>query len=299
MKTDRKILIAFCLNLFFSIFEFIGGIITGSVAIMSDSIHDFGDSLSIGISLALEKLSKKKPNDRYTFGYYRYSVLGGIVQSVILAVGSALVLISAVERLLSPEKINYDGMIIIAVVGFAVNFIAAYFTSDKNSINEKAINLHMLEDVLGWAFVLLGAFIMKLTNWSFIDPLLSILLAVFIIVNAMKNLKSVLDIFLEKTPDGISLSEIKSNILSIDGIFDVHHLHIWSMDGFKNAATMHIITDCDTAEIKQKIKYKLEEYGVVHSTIECERTGESCNAKDCISISEPNAHHHHNHHHHH
>ena len=200
MKTEKNILFAFILNLSFSIFEFIGGIFTGSVAILSDSIHDLGDALSIGISFFLEKKSKKKPDNKYTYGYIRYSVLGGLITTVILLVGSILVIYNAIGRIITPVEVNYKGMIIFAIIGLVTNFIAAYLTKEGDSINQKSVNLHMLEDVLGWAIVLIGAIIMNFTDIKIIDPIMSIGVALFILVNTLKNLKKILDLFLEKTP---------------------------------------------------------------------------------------------------
>ena len=149
MKTEKNILIAFLLNMLFSIFEIIGGIFTGSVAIISDAVHDFGDSISIGISYILEKKSKKKPDNKYTYGYTRFSVLGATITNTILIVGSILVILNAVKRIINPIEINYNGMIIFAIIGVIVNFVAAYATKEGDSLNQKAVNLHMLEDVLG------------------------------------------------------------------------------------------------------------------------------------------------------
>ena len=219
MKTEKNILIAFILNLSFSIFEFVGGIITGSVAILSDSIHDIGDAASIGVSFFLEKKSKKQPDNTYTYGYARYSVLGSVITTVILMVGSILVIVNAVRRIINPVPINYNGMIIFAVIGTVVNFIAAYFTKDGDSLNQKAVNLHMLEDVLGWIVVLIGAIIMRFTDISVIDPILSVCVALFILINTVKNLKEVINLFLEKTPENISVDEIKEHIMNISKDF--------------------------------------------------------------------------------
>ena len=164
MKTEKNILIAFILNFAFSIFEFLGGIFTNSVAILSDAIHDIGDALSIGISYFLEKKSKKEPDEKYTYGYARYSVLGATITTAILMVGSVLVIINAIDRILNPVEINYNGMIIFAIFGVIVNFLAAYFTKEGNSINQRSVNLHMIEDVLGWIVVLIGALIMRFTD---------------------------------------------------------------------------------------------------------------------------------------
>ena len=297
MKTEKNILIAFILNLGFSIFEFIGGAITNSVAIISDSIHDMGDAMSIGVSYFLEKKSKKKPDDKYTYGYIRYSVIGSTITTIILILGSLFVIYNAIKRIINPVDINYNGMITFAVVGVVVNFLAAYFTKDGHSLNQKSVNLHMLEDVLGWAVVLIGAIIMRFTDIRIIDPILSILVALFIFKNAVSNFKSILDLFLEKTPNGISISELKEHLLKIEGIKNVHHVHIWSIDGYNNYATMHIVVNGDTKKIKKLVKEELKEHDISHTTIEIEDSDEICEDETCkIDTEHQHSHHHHHHH---
>ena len=298
MKTDKNILIAFILNLAFSVFELVGGIITGSVAIASDAIHDLGDAASIGISYALERKSKKQPNDIYTYGYARYSVIGGVITTLILLFGSATVIINAVNKIIDPTEINYNGMIIFAVIGACVNFGAAFFTREGDSINQRAVNLHMIEDVLGWIVVLIGAVIMRFTDFIIIDPIMSICVAIFILVNAVKNLKEILDLFLEKVPRCIDINEIKEHILAIDGVIDVHHIHIWSLDGQSHYSTMHIVTDANFILIKEKVREELVEHGIVHTTLELEAKDELCSEKICCARTVQSATHHHHHHHH-
>lgn len=298
MKTERNILIAFILNLFFSLFEFVGGIFTGSVAIISDAVHDLGDAASIGISYFLERKSKKQPDSSYTYGYLRYSVLGGVITTLILLFGSAAVIYNAILRIISPAEINYNGMIIFAVFGVAVNFIAALVTKDGDSLNQKAVNLHMLEDVLGWVVVLIGAVVMRFTDFAIIDPLLSIAVAVFILINAIKTLKEILELLLEKIPHGIEIDEIKEHLLEIQGVLDVHHIHIWSMDGQNNYATMHIVTNSNTGDIKEKVRHELAEHNIGHATLEIEAEGEHCHEQNC-TIDTAAYHHGHHHHHHH
>lgn len=281
MKSEKNILVAFILNLTFSVIELVGGIFTGSVAIISDAVHDIGDAMSIGIAWALEKKSKKAPDERYTYGYSRFSVLGGLITTVILFAGSCAVIANAIERLINPREINYDGMIILALVGVTVNFAAAYFTRDGDGINQRAVNLHMLEDVLGWMVVLVGAVVMRFTHWAIIDPIMSIGVALFILVNSVKNLKEVLDIFLEKTPDGISAKEVKAHLCHIEGVADVHHIHLRTVDGSGIYAEMHIVAEGDAHSIKHKVRDELSELGVVHATLELETAGEHCDEKEC------------------
>lgn len=299
MKTEKNIFIAFLLNLLFSIVEIIGGIFTGSIAIISDAVHDFGDATSIGLSYLFEKKSKKKPDELYTYGYARYSVLGGLITVFILLIGSGIVIYNAIDRFINPVSINYNNMLILAVIGLIVNLLATYFTHGGHSINQKAVNLHMLEDVLGWAVILIGAVIMRFTNLWILDPILSICVALFILFNAIKSLKEILDIFLIKTPKDIKIQTLKEHILKIDGILDVHHFHVWTIDGERVCASLHIAVKEYSSQIKSDVKAKLNEHGIDHITIEMETANEECSEKECCVKSHPRPHTHHHHHHHH
>jgi len=282
LKTEKNILIAFILNFFFSIFEFFGGIFTNSVALISDAIHDLTDSLSIGLSFFLEKKSKKKPDKKYTYGYLRYSVLGGLITNVILFLASTFVIFEAIKRILNPVEINYNGMILFALFGVIINLLAEHFTRSGNSLNQKSINLHMLEDVLGWLVVLIGSILMKFTDISVIDPILSIGVSLYILMHVIKNFKSILNLFLEKIPENISIDEIKKSIMAIKNIKDIHHIHIRSIDGIKNCATMHVVIDKSSDKnIKKKIKDKLKKFNIDHATIELEEEFEYCENKNC------------------
>lgn len=282
MKTEKNIMIAFILNLGFSIFEIVGGLLTNSIAIISDALHDFIDAFSIGLSLILEKKSKKKPNYKYTYGYVRYSVLGAFITTSFLIAGSIVVIIGAISRLFNPVEVNYNGMIIISIIGIVINFIAAYKTRKGDSLNQKSVNLHMLEDVLGWVVVFIGSILMRFTNIFYIDSIMSIGIACYILFHALKNLKKVLDLFLVKTPAGVEIEHLKEELLSNKNVIDIHHIHIWSLDGYHNYATLHVVSDYSNIQsLKKKIKEKLEEEGIVHSTIEFESSKENCLEHDC------------------
>lgn len=295
MRTQRNIFIAFLLNLIFSILEFFGGLFTHSVAILSDSIHDFGDALSVGLSYVLERKSKKGADKHHTYGYIRYSVLGSVITTSILIVSSILVVAGAIKRIIEPVTVDYSGMIVIAIVGVVLNSVAAYVTHDKGSLNQKSINLHMLEDVLGWIVVLVGAVIMNFTDISIIDPIMSIGVALFILFSALKNMQSILDIFLEKTPKDVYIDKIKESLEKIKGVEDVHHIHVRSMDGCTNYATLHVVVTGYSSKIKQTIKHELEHQNIQHSTIELEVKGEICPEEKC----HPEHHDEHHRHHHH
>ena len=297
MRTEKNILIAFILNLLFSIIEIIGGVMTKSISIISDAIHDFGDAISIGIAYFLEKISKRKPDNRYTYGYVRYSVLGALLTNIILIIGSIFVFISAIKRFFNPISINYTGMILFAIVGVVVNFLAVYFTRKGNDLNQRAVNLHMLEDAFGWIIVLVGAIVIRFTGINRVDSILSILVSIFIFINAIKGLKVIVDLFLERVPNNIDVTKIRKHILEIKGIIDLHHIHIWSIDGINNYATMHIVVknNNDANKLKIKIKEELKEYGINHSTLEIENENDICGDLECHveHVESSHCHHHH------
>ena len=286
-KAEENILIAFLLNLLFSIIEVIGGFLTNSISILTDSIHDFGDALSIGLSYLLEKKSKKKSNKNYTYGYLRYSLLGALITSTILLVGSIIAIYNAIPRLIKPQEINYETMIVIAVFGVLINSYAAYKTAFGEKHNEKAINLHMLEDVLGWIAVLIGSIFIKYFNLTIIDPILSILIAIYILYHVYRNLKEVFDIFMEKSPVYIDVNEVKNEInKQNDEIKNIHHVHIWSLDGINNYMTAHVLLKKDLnekqiIELKNKLKEQLKKSNINHTTLEIEYNNEKCNSKEC------------------
>ena len=293
MKTEKNILIAFLLNITFSIFELIGGALTGSIAILTDSLHDIGDALSIGISYVLEKKSKKKADSKHTYGYIRYSVAGSLITLVILLLGSAFVIYESIKRLFNPVTINYDGMIIFAIFGVIVNLVATLVTRKGDSLNQKSVNIHMLEDVLGWIVVLIGSILMKFTDITYIDSILSIIVALFILINCAIQFKRIVDIFLEVTPNNVDIEELQKHLLKIEGVKDIHHIHIRSIDGFNNFATLHVVVDKYDPKIKDKVKEELAEHNIAHSTVEEELVDEDCFDKTCKIKPIKEGHHHH------
>lgn len=283
-KSHKNMKIAFLLNLLFSIIELLGGFFTNSISIISDSVHDLGDAISIGIAAILEKKSHKEPDKKYTFGYLRYSLLGALLTSVILLVGSIVVIYNAIPRLINPTIVNYNGMLILAIIGIIINGFATLKTSHSHNLNEKSVSLHMLEDVLGWAVVLVGSFIIKLTGWYIIDPILSLLMTIFILLHIYKNIIEIFNIFLEKIPENIDLDNLKEELGKIENVEDIHHIHIWTMDNLHNYVTLHArinsnVQNKDMEEVKNRIRAELKKYDLEHSTIEIEY--EKCENEEC------------------
>lgn len=273
MTAEKRMLVAFLLNAVFAVAEYIGGLLIGSVAIASDAVHDFGDALSIGFAWVMERRSKKAADAKYTYGYVRYSVLGSAITGIVLLVGSVLVIVGAVERLIHPTAIAYDEMIVFAVVGVVVNFLAMRMTHKGESLNQKAVTLHLLEDVLGWVVVLVGAVVMRFTDAVWLDAVLSIGVAVFVLYHVALHLKEAAEIILGKVPKGLAVEELTAELEAIDGVRSVHHLHVWSMDGHRHVATLH--ADADEAA-KAAIRQRLAHYNVVHVTVETGAVPPAC-----------------------
>lgn len=279
---NKNILLVFLLNLTFSIIEFIGGILTNSVAILSDALHDFGDALSIGISYILKKKSGAKANNKYTYGYRRLSIVGSLITVFVLVLGSFFILKEAVLRLFNPETVNSEAMIYLAILGIAINGIAYLRVNKFSSFSSKAISLHALEDVMGWMATLFASIIIYFTNLYFIDSILSIFIASFVLYNAYKLLKNILNILLQVVPSDINIQEVKNKIKSkFPDILDIQDLHIWQLDEKDTVASMHILTTQEKLEIINKEKQNIKEllhldYKINHTTIEIDCNGKSC-----------------------
>ena len=286
-NSSDNIKLVFLLNFGFSIIEIIGSILTNSVSILSDAIHDLGDSISIGISYLLEKYSSRKSDYNYTYGYLRYSLVGALLTCFILLFGSFLVFYRAIPRIFNPDIVNYDYMIIIAIFGTLINGYAVYKTSNSNNINESSINLHMLEDVLGWISILIGSIIIKFTHFYIIDPILSIIIALYILFHAYEHIKEIVDIFMQKVPNDIDIKKLKKNVeKEFENVKNVHHIHVWTLDGNRNYLTAHILlndglSESDISELKNNIKKYLSKCNIYHSTLEFEYSNEKCDSTKC------------------
>lgn len=278
----QRLTLAFFLNFFFAILELWGGLYTNSMAILSDALHDFGDSLALLVALFLEKFSNQKVSEGFSYGYRRYSVLGALITGLVLIFGSGLIIFQSVPRLIHPEVTNTSGMILFAILGLAVNGFAAFRISKGNSLNERMVMLHLLEDVVGWFFVLIGGVVMKFYDFPILDPLLGLMLALWVLYNAFKNLKEAVKVFLQAVPDYLRVDEIEKEILKLHPqIVELHHSHIWSLDGIQHIFTTHIVvknftTIEDMELLKNSIKKALQALSVVEATLEFEVEGVVC-----------------------
>ena len=281
-----NIRVAFWLNTAFALVELVGGLYTNSVAILSDALHDFGDSLSLGLAHYFEKKSSRRRDEDFSYGYRRFSLLGAFINSMILILGSVFIIQEAIKRILDPEPADAGGMMILAIFGVVVNTIAMLRLRKGSSINERVVSLHFLEDVLGWTAVLIGSIVMQFVDLPVLDPILSILIAAFILFNVYRNLRQAFHIILQGIPENIDMEEVKQRVLSIPGILNVHDLHSWTMDGRYNIMTLHIVLARqasmeETTQIKNEVRGRLKDLKVQHITVETELENDPCTLKDC------------------
>ena len=280
-SSSNRIGWAFFLNLAFTIIEFIGGVLTNSTAIMADAVHDLGDSLSIGLAWLLNRLSDKKSDKQFSYGYRRFSLLGALINSLVLITGSIWVLSEAIPRLKDPQMPVTEGMFALAIFGILVNGFAAYKLSSGTTLNERILNWHLLEDVLGWVAVLIVSIVLTFVDWPILDPILSIAFTLFILFNVAKNLLTTLRLFLQASPDDEIQKEIFERLLNTNQINDVHHLHFWSLDGEHHVLTAHLTLNeslpaKDLIKIKSDVAKILSDYELEHTTIEFEFPDENC-----------------------
>ncbi len=274
-QSSKNILVAFALNATFSVIELIGGYLTNSVAIYSDALHDFGDSLALLFSYFAEKMSHREADKKFTFGYRRFSILSAFINGFILLIGSIFVIYEAIQRVLSPEVVKPEGMFLLAILGIMVNAFAAYKMSKNEGLNPKMVMFHLLEDLLGWVAVLIVSVILLFKPWYILDSILSILISLVILRGVYKNLIKVGLIFLQRFPDEIEINKIETEIKKLELVQDIHAVKGWSLDSETFYLRFHVKVPEDTVikvldTLKIKIKRILESHRVTSSTIEFE-----------------------------
>jgi cobalt-zinc-cadmium efflux system protein len=284
----KNMRVALILNTAFTIIEFIGGIYTNSIAILSDAIHDLGDSVAIAASLVLEKQAGKGRTPRFSYGKRRFSTLAAFITSLILFVGSIVILFEAVPRFFHIEPVKTTGVLWLAVVGILFNGAALLRlrSGAKNSLNQRAVMLHLLEDALGWIAVLVGALIMHFTHWYWIDPLLSVAIALFVLYNATRNILSVLKIFLQAIPSSFDEQALTAKLKALPEVVNVHDMHAWTMDGERNVLSLHLVVNpsmdmTGLSTLLQKAEAIIRSENIQHPTIQVETEGSPCKLANC------------------
>jgi cobalt-zinc-cadmium efflux system protein len=273
----KNITVAFALNLLFVFVELIGGLATNSIAILSDALHDFGDCLSLAVAWAFQKKSARKRDRKYSYGYRRFSLLGSVFLSGVLFVSSLFVLTEASKRIFSPEQVNARGMLWIALFGVAINGLAALRLKKGVTLNERAVFLHIMEDVLGWITVLVASAVMMFIHLPVLDPILSIAISLWVLYNVFGNLRKTFSIMLQAIPENVDMNKLEEKIRTLESIVSIHDLHLWSLDGESHIMTLHVVMDTnDNEALKHKIIAAAEPFHIDHVTIEIEKPDTEC-----------------------
>ena len=276
-----NIKVAFFLNFLFTIIEIIGGIFTNSVAIISDAIHDLGDSLSLGLAWYFQSISKKKGDAKYSFGYKRFSLMGAVINAIVLVIGGIFVLQEAIPRLWAASEPNAEGMMYLAILGIVINGAAVLRLKKGSSMNERVVSLHLLEDVLGWAAVLIASIVMQFVHAPILDPILSIVITLWVFWNVYKNLKESFRILMQAVPQDQDIEAIKEQITALPEVENIHDIHLWTLDGSSNIFTVHLkvapqLNLTEVAALKSKVRKLLADRHISHCTIEVESMEEKC-----------------------
>ena len=296
MSSKTSIWLAFFLNLSYVIVEFVAGGIFGSSAVLADSVHDLGDAVAIGISAFLETISNREEDRQYTLGYKRFSLLGALVTAVILITGSILVILENITKLFNPQPVNDEGILWLGIIAISINLLASLVVRKGKTKNESILSLHFLEDTLGWLAVILMAIILRFTDWYILDPLLSLVISIFILSKAIPRFWSALKIFLDAVPEGVKTSDLEKDLEALPNVKSVNQLSIWSMDGLENNAIVHLcIEDWEQmVETKESVRQFLEERGVQNITIEVDTSpsNHAQHKRRVTALEQPHGHQH-------
>lgn len=278
---DTPFRAAFLLNLLFTLVEIVGGLLTRSTAILADAVHDLGDSLSLAVSWWMERRSRLPGDRRFTFGYRRFSLLGGVISAAVLSAGAALVLSQAVPRLFSPGNPHGLGMTWLAAAGIVVNGAAAWRMRQAGGMNARMVTWHLLEDVLGWAAVLVGGVVIWIWKLNWIDPLLSVLITLVVLRRVVVELRRAMRVFLQGVPEGMDIADLEKALMQLPDVVQVHHLHLWSLDGEHHVLTAHLVLARELEpsailKLKEQARILIRDFPVSHSTLEIEYPDEPC-----------------------
>lgn len=276
-----NIKLAFFLNVLFTLVELLGGLLTNSTAILADAIHDVGDSIALGQAWYFQHLTKNSGTQRYTYGFKRFTLLSALINVVILLLSAVYVFSEAITRLLNPQSSHAEGMIFLAILGIIVNGFAVLRLSKSQNLNARVVSLHLLEDVLGWLAILFVALVLLFKDIPILDPLLAILITLYILWGTIKNLKKTVNLLLQAVPDESNVRLLTRDIEKLPNIGRAHHVHVWSLDGEQHVLTAHVVTARplnaeEYADVKKMISEIIVRHGFFHSTIELEWPEEAC-----------------------
>ena len=285
-NVNKAFIIGIVLNAAFVVVEFVTGIYTNSLALLSDAGHNLSDVATLVLSLFAFKIAKKKATERYTYGFHKGTILASLVNAVILLIAVGSIGWEAIQRFMHPEETQGKVISIVAAIGIVVNGVSAlfFFRDKENDLNVKGAYLHLFADMLVSVGVVIAGIIIFYTDIKWIDPLISLIIMIVVLFSTWSLLAESFRLSLDAVPEDINMEKIKAEALKVKGVKEIHHIHVWAMSTTKNAMTAHLILDENLnqkqiAEIKHTLKHELEHLNIQHVTLETESV--NCKEKDC------------------
>ena len=298
---ERSLLIALGLTSGFLIIEVIGGLITGSLALISDAAHMFTDAAALAIALAAVRVGRMPADSRRTFGYYRFEILAAAFNAILLFAVALYILYEAYHRLQNPPEIQSLGMLVIGVVGMIVNLVAMRLLAGgkESSLNVKGAYLEVWSDMLGSAGVIAGALVIRWTGWTWVDSAVAVAIGLWVVPRTWALLKESLNILLEGVPQGIDLDAVARAMREVAGVQNIHDLHVWAITSGKTSLTAHaVVAGADPYTVTTQLRELLaKRFGIFHSTVQCEPVscGQADEAHSFIGPGNGHDSHHHKH----
>jgi cobalt-zinc-cadmium efflux system protein len=284
---SRLFYIGIGLNAVFVIVEFVAGLISNSLALVSDAGHNLSDVASLALALGAFKLIGIRATKKYTYGYRKASILISLLNAIILLIAVGSIGYESVFRFFSPEPVQSNTIIWVAAVGIVINSLSAllFFRNKEDDLNIKGAYLHLMVDALVSVGVVISGVIISYTNWLWIDPFISLIIMVVIVAGMWNLLRDSLSLSLDAVPNNIDLETIRKTALKLTGIKDIHHIHVWAISTAENALTAHLVLNDsisheEIAQLKNKFKHELEHLGIQHATLETEVS--ECLDDECI-----------------
>lgn len=299
-STIFRLWISIILNLIITIAEIIGGLLSNSLALLSDAVHNLSDTASLGITLVAKKIAKRGSNAEKTFGYKRAEIIGAFINLITLVLIALFLIKEGFERFLNPQEINGFMMLWVSVVGLLGNVITAVllYRDSKSSLNMRSAFIHILSDGLSSVAVIIGGWLVYKYQWYIIDPILTLLIGAYILWHSYHMLRETINILMEAKPEDIDSKELVTAMKAVPNVCDVHHLHVWQLDEHNILLESHVVIEEQDLRKMEEIKSALKEmlfhdFGIQHSTLEFEF--EPCDSQK--HANEPHHHHHHGHEH--
>jgi cobalt-zinc-cadmium efflux system protein len=276
-KSRRTLWITLLLTLFFTIVEVIGGIMSNSLALLSDSAHMISDVFALGLSMTAIYLATRQPNARYTFGYLRFEIIASFLNGLALAVIAVGIFIEGIKRFITPQSVDFGLMLTIASIGFVVNLVLTIVLSrsmkEEENLNIQSALWHFIGDLLSSIGVIVSGILIYLTNWTYFDPIASLLIAGIIFTGGFRIIKEACMILMESVPEKFNLDQIRADLMEVEGVEDIHEMHLWAVSSNHYSLTAHAFVDagiqpfCIILAVNETLQSK---YGIEHSTIQME-----------------------------